>query len=202
MIACLGVLVADVVAKPVDALPARGTLELIERLELHIGGNAANTAGSLAKLGLPVQLVGCVGTDNFGTFLTEALTKLGVDTRAVRCDPTVPTSSSLVTVHGDGERSFLHAAGANAAFTESTVDWSVLQDGGARFLHVAGLQLMAGLEGAPVARLLAEAKLHGMDVLKGHRMTGGMRASTYNAMPVEGCKTLADFIDDFANRKG
>ena len=49
---------------------------------------------------------------------------------------------------------------------------------------------------------VAEAKLHGMDVLKGHRMTGGMRASTYNAMPVEGCKALADFIDDFANRKG
>ena len=49
---------------------------------------------------------------------------------------------------------------------------------------------------------VAEAKLQGLDVLKGHRATGGMRASTYNAMPVEGCKALADFIDDFANRKG
>jgi len=49
---------------------------------------------------------------------------------------------------------------------------------------------------------VAEAKLAGLDVLKGHRMTGGMRASTYNAMPVEGCKALADFIDDFAKRKG
>lgn len=49
---------------------------------------------------------------------------------------------------------------------------------------------------------VAGAREHGMDVLKGHRMTGGMRASTYNAMPVEGCRALAEFIDDFAKRKG
>lgn len=49
---------------------------------------------------------------------------------------------------------------------------------------------------------VAEARDHGLDVLKGHRMTGGMRASTYNAMPVEGCRALAEFIDDFAKRKG
>lgn len=49
---------------------------------------------------------------------------------------------------------------------------------------------------------LAEAKSHGLDVLKGHRATGGMRASAYNAMPVEGCAALADFIDDFAKRHG
>ncbi|MDP1660815.1 MAG: 3-phosphoserine/phosphohydroxythreonine transaminase [Phycisphaerales bacterium] len=49
---------------------------------------------------------------------------------------------------------------------------------------------------------VAGAREHGMDVLKGHRMTGGMRASTYNAMPVEGCRALAEFIDDFARRKG
>lgn len=51
-------------------------------------------------------------------------------------------------------------------------------------------------------RFVAEAKRNGLDVLKGHRLTGGMRASTYNAMPVQGCKALADFIDDFARRNG
>ena len=57
-IACLGVLVADVVGAPIDALPRRGTLELVERIELHIGGNAANTAAALAKLGPSARLVG------------------------------------------------------------------------------------------------------------------------------------------------
>jgi phosphoserine aminotransferase len=36
-----------------------------------------------------------------------------------------------------------------------------------------------------------------MSNLKGHRMTGGMRASIYNAMPVEGVEKLCDFIRDF-----
>ena len=163
MIVCLGVLVADVVAKPVDALPQRGTLELIERVELHIGGNAANTAASVAKLGLPVQLVGKVGDDNFGAFLTGALAKVGVDTRAVAVDPVAPTSVSLVTVHSDAERSFLHAAGANASLGPEDVDWEALA--GAHFFHVAGLQLLPGLEGEPMAVVLAEARKRGMVTL-------------------------------------
>jgi phosphoserine aminotransferase len=37
--------------------------------------------------------------------------------------------------------------------------------------------------------------------LKGYRTVGGIRASIYNAMPVEGCKTLAQFMKDFASKK-
>jgi phosphoserine aminotransferase len=37
--------------------------------------------------------------------------------------------------------------------------------------------------------------------LKGYRTVGGIRASIYNAMPVEGCQALASFMTDFASRK-
>jgi phosphoserine aminotransferase len=47
-----------------------------------------------------------------------------------------------------------------------------------------------------------EAQKQGMDQLKGHRSTGGVRASTYNAMPAAGCKALADFMRDFARKNG
>jgi phosphoserine aminotransferase len=49
---------------------------------------------------------------------------------------------------------------------------------------------------------VAEAKKQGMDGLKGHRATGGMRASTYNAFPRAGCEALAQFMRDFAKRNG
>ncbi len=49
---------------------------------------------------------------------------------------------------------------------------------------------------------IAEALKQGMDNLKGHRATGGMRASVYNAMPVEGCKALADFMREFERTRG
>lgn len=52
------------------------------------------------------------------------------------------------------------------------------------------------------ALFAAQAAQAGMSNLKGHRKTGGMRASIYNAMPVEGVEKLCDFIRDFdkANR--
>ena len=47
------------------------------------------------------------------------------------------------------------------------------------------------------ARFLAEAEARGLSQLKGHRSVGGMRASIYNAMPVEGVETLVGFMEEF-----
>lgn len=44
-----------------------------------------------------------------------------------------------------------------------------------------------------------EAASEGMKNLKGHRSVGGLRASLYNAMPLEGARALASFMDDFVN---
>jgi len=38
--------------------------------------------------------------------------------------------------------------------------------------------------------------------LAGHRSVGGMRASIYNAVPLEGVQALIRFMDDFAKRNG
>ena len=47
---------------------------------------------------------------------------------------------------------------------------------------------------------ISEAAEQGMVALKGYRTVGGIRASTYNAMPEEGCQALATFMADFASR--
>ena len=47
------------------------------------------------------------------------------------------------------------------------------------------------------AKFVAEATAAGFTNLKGHRSVGGMRASIYNAMPVEGVEKLVDFIKSF-----
>jgi phosphoserine aminotransferase len=44
---------------------------------------------------------------------------------------------------------------------------------------------------------LKGAKEHGMVQLKGHRAVGGMRASIYNAMPIEGVRTLVEYMKEF-----
>ena len=47
------------------------------------------------------------------------------------------------------------------------------------------------------AKFVKEATAAGLVSLKGHRVTGGMRASIYNAMPIEGVKALIDFMKKF-----
>jgi phosphoserine aminotransferase len=49
---------------------------------------------------------------------------------------------------------------------------------------------------------LKGAKTRGMVQLKGHRSVGGMRASIYNAMPVDGVRALVEYMKEFAASKG
>ena len=51
-------------------------------------------------------------------------------------------------------------------------------------------------------KFLAGAKSAGLDGLKGHRATGGIRASTYNAMTRAGCEALAQFMREFERTNG
>ncbi len=52
------------------------------------------------------------------------------------------------------------------------------------------------------ALFLEESFKAGLHALKGHRVVGGIRASIYNAMPLEGVKSLTEFMADFARRHG
>ncbi|HZK82856.1 MAG TPA: 3-phosphoserine/phosphohydroxythreonine transaminase, partial [Humisphaera sp.] len=49
--------------------------------------------------------------------------------------------------------------------------------------------------------LIKGAAKNGMVGIKGYRTVGGIRASIYNAMPLEGAKALAQFMKDFASKK-
>ncbi|MCZ4058822.1 3-phosphoserine/phosphohydroxythreonine transaminase [Pantoea sp. LMR881] len=49
---------------------------------------------------------------------------------------------------------------------------------------------------------LEESFKAGLHALKGHRVVGGMRASIYNAMPLDGVKALTDFMVEFERRHG
>src|SRR5205085_2984106 len=65
-VVCIGILVADVIARPVAQLPAAGTLAFVDSIELRGGGCALNTASRLANLGLRSAALGKVGSDTFG----------------------------------------------------------------------------------------------------------------------------------------
>ena len=52
------------------------------------------------------------------------------------------------------------------------------------------------------AKFVKEATAAGFVNLKGHRTVGGMRASIYNAMPIEGVEKLVEFMKEFEKQNG
>ena len=159
-VVCLGIMVADVVGRPLRTLPAPGRLVLVDEMSLHTGGCAVNTAIGLARLGVPVQVIGKIGLDPFGDFLLRQLDGQSVGTRGVSRDPEIGTSTTMVLVDPDGERRFVHYMGANARLTLGDVDWGIIES--ASILHVAGALVLPGIDGQPTAELLQRAQAAGV----------------------------------------
>lgn len=159
-VVCVGILVADVIARPVDKYPARGELMLVEAISPYIGGCAANTGIGLQKLGIETSVIGKVGRDGFGEFVLDTLRTHGVDARGVVTDESAPTSATTVLVASDGERSFIHSIGANAAFTSDDINWELLRD--AKLLHIAGHFLLPSFDGNACAQTLERAQKLGL----------------------------------------
>ena len=159
-IVCLGILVADIVARPLNALPERGRLVLVDEMGLHTGGCATNAASALTRLGLPVEAIGKIGSDLAGDFVINAMQERGIGTRGVRRDPQIGTSLTIVLVDPDGERRFVHYLGANAHLTLEDLDLRIIE--GASILHIGGALILPGIDGEPTAELLRKARAAGV----------------------------------------
>ena len=159
-ILCLGILVADVIARPVDHYPGPGELNLCDEIRSSIGGCAANTGIGLQRLGSETAVIGKVGRDGFGDFVRAVLEGEGIETSGVVTDPDAPTSATMVAVRSDAERSFVHCVGANATMRPEDVNWQLAAN--ATLLHVAGHFLMPGFDGGPCREVLEEAQRRGL----------------------------------------
>ncbi len=153
---CLGILVADALAKPITRVPDWGTLALIEHLELHPGGCANNTSIALARLGFRSAVIGQVGADGLGDFVIHRLQQEGVDTRGIRRAAAVGTSFTFVMIAPDGERALFHYPGANAALTLADIDFDSMTQ--TKVLDIGGSFVMPRIDGAPTAEILRRAR--------------------------------------------
>jgi len=158
-IACVGVIVADAIAKPVRIIPSKGKLELVDTLSLYTGGCAASAAIDMAKIGINAAIIGKIGNDGFGNFMKNAFVENNVITDGLIINNSGSTSASLVIVTEDGERSFIHCQGENATLIESDIDYSIVEE--AKLVFVAGIMLMAKFDGDECAEFLRKCKEKG-----------------------------------------
>lgn len=85
------------------------------------GGKGANQAVAAAKLGIPTQLVGRLGGDEFGGQLLAGLQAAGVQTDGVLLDKETSSGIAVITVDDAGENNIIIIAGANGRLNETDV---------------------------------------------------------------------------------
>jgi len=151
-----GAHIADALGWPFTAVPPGQQLALLEEIRFTVAGTAAAPAVDLAKLGVDVAAVGCIGDDTIGGFLRTTMAGYGVDVAHLRVDAQRQTSASLLTVRADGSRPALHVIGANAGLTEDDVPWDLVAQ--AQVFHLGGAFILPGIDGAPMARVLRRVK--------------------------------------------
>ncbi|WP_248868830.1 sugar kinase [Streptomyces halobius] len=118
-----------------------GRLADVPAFERAIGGAESNVACMLAAAGHRARWLSRVGADSFGDHLVQAITGYGVDTRAVRRDPTRPTGIYFRTA-GDRvtdahEVAYYRAGSAASAMSVTTMDLAAIGSG--RILHLSGI---------------------------------------------------------------
>jgi sugar/nucleoside kinase (ribokinase family) len=158
-VVCAGILVADLVIPPLPELPAPGELVASEDFLLAPGGCAANVAISLAKLGVPSAVAGCVGADFFGDFLRRELSGLGVDVRGLRDAADRGTSKTVILPVAGEDRRFVHSFGANGEFTADHIDRSMLAD--CDVFYLGGYLVLPAISAPELAQLCSAARRGG-----------------------------------------
>jgi ribokinase len=119
-IVVVGSINIDLVAST-QHIPAPGETISGSDFQVHPGGKGANQAVAVARLGYPVQMIGRVGNDAFGTQLREHLVSAGVDGSAVMTTEG-PSGVAVIVVADSGENSIVVVPGANAHLSPKDLD--------------------------------------------------------------------------------
>ncbi|SNY16221.1 ribokinase [Pseudomonas sp. LAMO17WK12:I6] len=116
----IGSLNMDLVTRA-PRLPKGGETLIGHSFATVSGGKGANQAVAAARLGARVAMVGCVGNDDYGVQLRDALLAEQIDCQAVS---TVEDSSgvALIVVDDNSQNAIVIVAGANGAMTPAVID--------------------------------------------------------------------------------
>jgi ribokinase len=112
MITVVGSLNMDLVTYT-GRMPVTGETIMGKSFRQIPGGKGANQADAIAKLGAKVKMIGCVGCDDMGNTLLEALQNDGVDVAMVKRVEGISTGIASITVDASGNNCIIVVPGAN-----------------------------------------------------------------------------------------
>jgi len=123
-IICLGEILIDLLAEEFDK-----PWQEVSNWEPLTGGAPANVAFGLARMGVEVSFMGCIGMDVTGVTLQDEMSKAGIDLAAVQTTEAFPTRKIYVERSASGERHFA-GFGSIAAdgFADAHMDETLVKD--------------------------------------------------------------------------
>lgn len=95
----------------VPALPAAGAKTVGKQLGQRAGGTISNSACAMARLGLNVASVSCVGTDSYGKTILDDFKKFKVNCDYIRQIDNFTSSIAIIFLNSSGEKSLIYAPG-------------------------------------------------------------------------------------------
>jgi sugar/nucleoside kinase (ribokinase family) len=151
----------------IERLPSLGREEFAvdnlawcaEPLRMVIGGNGANSAYILGRLGAHVRLASAIGEDLLGNVVYDWLKVAGVDQAWLRRRTDTATSTTTIVSDAARRRLSFHHPGAYATYCAADLPAGWTQ--GLRVLLITGYPLLAGLRPAGCHALVGEAKAAG-----------------------------------------
>ena len=155
-IACVGILVADAIVETVSQYPEKGVMVPVNSISMCNGGNAMTASINLRRLGVESYILGMIGSDMFGSFLKEKLTEANVDIGGLKVSDSSQTSTSVLMIDDEGERSFFHCKGANAVFSEKDIDYDIIKS--CDLVFVTGTFLLDSFDGEGTRDFLKRCK--------------------------------------------
>ncbi len=152
-VGCAGILVADTFCGPLPEMPPEGSLVAVDDLPDKAGGCAGNVSIDLARQGVPVELLGCLGNDAGAEVLRRCLELEGVSCDALITTDEATTSKTVILLIEGQDRRFIHTFGANATFRVEHISRSWLD--GLSIFYLGGLFALPGIDARALAEVLA-----------------------------------------------
>jgi len=172
---CAGILVGDLFVPPLPRLPTPGELLVTDDFLVGAGGCAANVAVVLSKLGVGSRVVGKVGRDSFGDFVTSSLAELGIDVSCIGRSETMGTAKTVIVPVAGEDRRYICTLGANADLTGR--DFSPGAMSGVDVVYLGGFLVLPGLHPGAVVELFDAAHRAGAHTLLDVVLPGDTHAS-------------------------
>jgi len=150
----------------VDWLSVEPGEDLFHARNFHraLGGNCANVAVGLQRLGTPVRLIAKTGADFHAEYLRAGLAAEGMDASYVLADERYPTAQCYMTTRADGEHLYRNWPRPHAADMLSPEEISEEFFDDVRFVHATGISYVVKPRRDAIQRALDIARARGIPI--------------------------------------